>query len=52
MPKQAYITSSGAFKGMGLGKINHEMFKWGQYQPEMLEVLCILKQKINSVLIK
>jgi hypothetical protein len=26
--------SSGAFKGIGLRKINHEMFKWGQYQPE------------------
>jgi hypothetical protein len=32
--KQAYITSFGAFKGIGLRKINHEMFKWGQYQPE------------------
>jgi hypothetical protein len=26
--------SSGAFKGIGFRKINHEMFKWGQYQPE------------------
>ncbi len=33
-PKQAYITSSSAFKGIGFRKINDEMFKWGQYQPE------------------
>jgi hypothetical protein len=33
-PKQAYITSSGAFKRIGFRKINQEMFKWGQYQPE------------------
>jgi hypothetical protein len=33
-PKQAYITSSGAFKGIGFRKINNEMFKWGQCQPE------------------
>jgi hypothetical protein len=26
-PKQEYITSSGAFKGIGFGQINHEMFK-------------------------
>ncbi len=31
-PKQAYIPSSGAFKGIGYRKIIHEMFKWGQYQ--------------------
>jgi hypothetical protein len=32
--KQASITSSGAFKGIDLRKSNHEMFKWGKYQPE------------------
>jgi hypothetical protein len=32
-PKEAYITSSGIFKGIGYRKINHEMFNWGQYQP-------------------
>ncbi len=31
-PKQAYIPSSGTFKGIGYRKIIHEMFKWGQYQ--------------------
>ncbi len=31
-PKQAYIPSSGAFKGIGYRKIIHEMFKWGQDQ--------------------
>jgi hypothetical protein len=31
-PKQAYITSSGAFKGIGYRKIYHEIVKWGQYQ--------------------
>jgi hypothetical protein len=34
MPKQARITSSGAFKEIGFRKINEKMFKWGQYQPE------------------
>jgi hypothetical protein len=33
-PKQAYITSSGAFKGIGFRKIYEEMFKWSQYQSE------------------
>jgi hypothetical protein len=33
-PKQAYITISGAFKGIGFRKINDEMFKWGQCQLE------------------
>jgi hypothetical protein len=33
-PKQANKTNSGAFEGIGFRKINHEMFKWGQYQPE------------------
>ncbi len=33
-PKQAYISSSGAFKGIVFIKINDEMFKWGPYQPE------------------
>jgi hypothetical protein len=33
-PKQACITSSGAFKRLVFRKINNEMFKWGQYQPE------------------
>ncbi len=33
-PKQAYITSSVAFKEIGFRKINNEMFKWGQCQPE------------------
>jgi hypothetical protein len=33
-PKQAYITSSGTFKGIGFRKINNEMFKLGQCQPE------------------
>jgi hypothetical protein len=33
-PKQAYITSSGAFKGKGFRKINDKLFKWGQYEPE------------------
>jgi hypothetical protein len=33
-PKQAYITSSGTFKGIGFRKIKNEMFKWGQCQPE------------------
>jgi hypothetical protein len=37
MPKQAYITSSGTFKGIGFGQINHEVFKWGQYQPKDAE---------------
>ncbi len=32
--KQADITSSGAFKGIGFRQINDEMFKWGQYQTE------------------
>ncbi len=32
--KTAYITSSGAFKGIGFRKVNEEMFKWGQYQSE------------------
>jgi hypothetical protein len=32
--KTAYITSSGAFKEIVFRKINDEMFKWGQYQPE------------------
>jgi hypothetical protein len=35
--KQAYTTSSGAFKGIGFGKINHEMLKCGQHQPENAE---------------
>ncbi len=33
-PKQAYISSSGTFKGIVFIKINNEMFKWGPYQPE------------------
>jgi hypothetical protein len=33
-PKQAYITSSGAFKGIGFRKMYNEMFKWCQCQPE------------------
>ncbi len=33
-PKQSYIPSSGAFKGIGYRKIIHEMFKWDQYQLE------------------
>jgi hypothetical protein len=33
-PKQAYITSSGTFKGILFRKINDKMFKWGQYQLE------------------
>jgi hypothetical protein len=40
-PKQAYITSSGAFKGIGFRKINNEMFKWGQYQPENINSFSI-----------
>jgi hypothetical protein len=36
-PKETYITSSGAFKGIGFRKINHEMFEWGQYQPENIK---------------
>jgi hypothetical protein len=28
------MTGYGAFKGIGFRKINDEMFKWGQYQPE------------------
>jgi hypothetical protein len=32
--KTAYITSSGAIKGIGFRKINDEMFKWRQCQPE------------------
>ncbi len=33
-PKQAYISSSGAFKGIVIIKINDELFKWGPYQWE------------------
>ncbi len=33
-PKQAYITSSGTFKGIVFRKVDDDMFKWGQYQPE------------------
>jgi hypothetical protein len=33
-PKHAYISSTGAFKGIVFIKINEEMFKWGPYQPE------------------
>ncbi len=33
-PKQAYKTSSGAIKGIGFRKINDEIFKWSQCQPE------------------
>jgi hypothetical protein len=40
-PKQAFITSSGTFKGIGFRKINHEMFKWGQYQPENAKSLYV-----------
>ncbi len=32
-PKKAYISSSGAFKGIVFIKV-YEMFKWGPYQPE------------------
>jgi hypothetical protein len=32
--KTGIQTSSGAFKGIGFRKINHEMFNWGPYQPE------------------
>jgi hypothetical protein len=46
-PKQAYITSSDTVKGIGFRKIKHGIFKLGQYQPEMLKVLCSLKQKIT-----
>jgi hypothetical protein len=50
-PKQAYITSSGAFEGIGFRRNNHEMFKRGQYQPENTKMFfCSLKQKINSML--
>jgi hypothetical protein len=38
-PKQAYITSSSAFKGIGFRKINNEMFRWGQCQPENVNSL-------------
>ncbi len=34
MPKQANITSSGTFKGIGFRKINNKLFKWGLCQPE------------------
>ncbi len=33
-PKQAFVISSGTFKGIGFRKINNEMFKWSQCQPE------------------
>jgi hypothetical protein len=32
--QKGILTSSAAFIGIGFRKINHEMFKWGQYQPE------------------
>jgi hypothetical protein len=33
-PKQAYTTNSGTFERTEFRKINYEMFKQGQYQPE------------------
>jgi hypothetical protein len=47
-PKQEYITSTGAFEGIGFGKNNHEMFKRGQYQPENAKkFFCSLKKKLT-----
>ncbi len=37
-PKQAYITSSGAFKGIGFRKINHECSNGANINQKMLEV--------------
>jgi hypothetical protein len=52
-PKQAYITSSGTFKGIGFRKLTIICSRRAKYQPEMLKVLCSLKQKkylcVNSV---
>ncbi len=45
-PKQAYQTSSGAFNGIGRRKINHEVFKWGQYQPENAKSFYVAWSKI------
>jgi hypothetical protein len=44
-PKQAYITSSGAFKGIGFRKINVEMFKWSQCQQENVNSFYIAWRK-------
>jgi hypothetical protein len=34
-PKEAYITISGAFKGIGFRKLTMKCLKkWGQYEPE------------------
>jgi hypothetical protein len=48
-PKQAYITSSDAFKGIGFREINHEMFKWGQYQPENVKTFYVAGNKILTL---
>ncbi len=44
-PKQAYMTSSGTFKGIEFGKINLEMFRWVQYQPENVKSFYIAWSK-------
>ncbi len=44
-PKQAYIPSSGAFKGIGFRKINDEMLKWIQYQSENVNIFYLAWSK-------
>ncbi len=44
-PKQACISSSGAFKGIVFIKINDEMFKWAHINQKMLTVFIKLEAK-------